>query len=263
MHDEYNALVKNGSWILVPWPASINLVRSIWLFKHKFHIDGTLSHYKARLVANGSSQQLGIDCDETFSLVVKPATIRIVLSLTVSRLFLSQKQHAIELIAQAHMTNCNPSRTPVDTDSKLGLEDISYAVQQICLYMHDPREPHLAALKRLLRYIRGTLDFRFHLYSSTTISLIGYTDSDWVGFPSTRWSTSGGREDIIVKVKRVPVESCEVFLSSVSWVVGVIERAAINEDERLARAINRLFDGLTTAVEEREKYILPPSQHRW
>nr|GEY99574.1 hybrid signal transduction histidine kinase M [Tanacetum cinerariifolium] len=42
---------------------------------HKFHADGTLSRYKARLVANGSSQQLGVDFDETFSLVVKPATI--------------------------------------------------------------------------------------------------------------------------------------------------------------------------------------------
>nr|GEZ48937.1 ribonuclease H-like domain-containing protein [Tanacetum cinerariifolium] len=126
-------------------------------------------------------------------------------------LFLSQKQYAIELLVRAHMTNCNLSRTPVDTDSKLGPEgvpvqdptlyrslaggiqyltftrpNISYAVQQICLYMHDPREPHLAALKRILRYIRGTLDFGFHLYSSTTISLVGYTDADWAGCPSTR-----------------------------------------------------------------------------
>nr|GEZ22705.1 ribonuclease H-like domain-containing protein [Tanacetum cinerariifolium] len=243
MHDEYNVLVKNGTWILVQRPAGINLVRSMWLFKQKFHADGTLSRYKACLVANGSSQQLGIDCDETFSPVVKPATIHIVLSLAVSRkwpihqldvknaflngdlsetvymhqppgfvdpchcdysLFIlrqgSQKKYVIELFARAHMTNCNPSRTLVDTNSKLGPEgvpvqdptlyrslagglqyltftrpDISYAVQQICLYMHDPHEPHLADLKRILRYIRGTLDFRFHLYSSTTISLVGYT----------------------------------------------------------------------------------------
>nr|GEX84057.1 ribonuclease H-like domain-containing protein [Tanacetum cinerariifolium] len=60
MHDEYNALVKNGTWILVPRPAGINLVRSMWLFKHKFLSDGTLSRYKARLVANGSSQQLEV-----------------------------------------------------------------------------------------------------------------------------------------------------------------------------------------------------------
>ncbi|GJY79186.1 ribonuclease H-like domain-containing protein [Tanacetum coccineum] len=61
------------------------MVRSMWLFKHKFHADGTLSRYKARLVVNGSSQQLGVDFDETFCPVVKPATIRTVLSLVVSR----------------------------------------------------------------------------------------------------------------------------------------------------------------------------------
>ncbi|GJU20044.1 uncharacterized mitochondrial protein-like protein [Tanacetum coccineum] len=88
MYDEYNALVKNGTWILVPRPSDVNLVRSMWLFKHKFHADGTLSRYKARLVANGSNQQHGVDFDETFSPVVKPATICTVLSLAVSRQWL-------------------------------------------------------------------------------------------------------------------------------------------------------------------------------
>ncbi|GJX26107.1 ribonuclease H-like domain-containing protein [Tanacetum coccineum] len=74
-----------GTWILVPRPSDVNLVRSMWLFKHKFHADGTLSRYKARLVANGSNQQHGVDFDETFSPVVKPATIRTILSLAVSR----------------------------------------------------------------------------------------------------------------------------------------------------------------------------------
>nr|GEU58157.1 ribonuclease H-like domain-containing protein [Tanacetum cinerariifolium] len=57
----------------------------MWLYKYKYNVDGSLSQYKARLVANGRSQQQGIDCDETFSPVVKPATIRTVLSLVVSR----------------------------------------------------------------------------------------------------------------------------------------------------------------------------------
>ncbi|GKA06177.1 ribonuclease H-like domain-containing protein, partial [Tanacetum coccineum] len=85
MYDEYNALVKNGTWILVPRPTDANLVRSMWLFKNKFHADGTLSRYKARLVANGSSQKLKVDFDKTFSLVVKPTTIHMVFSLDVSR----------------------------------------------------------------------------------------------------------------------------------------------------------------------------------
>nr|GEY37184.1 ribonuclease H-like domain-containing protein [Tanacetum cinerariifolium] len=85
MYDEYNAFVKNGTWLLVPRSVSVNMVCSMWLFKHKFHADGTLSRYKARLVANGSSQQIGVDFDETFSSVVKPAIIRTVLSFVVSR----------------------------------------------------------------------------------------------------------------------------------------------------------------------------------
>ncbi|GKB91299.1 ribonuclease H-like domain-containing protein [Tanacetum coccineum] len=57
----------------------------MWLFRHKYLADNTLSHYKARLVANGSPQIEGIDVDETFSPVVKPGTIRTVLSLATSR----------------------------------------------------------------------------------------------------------------------------------------------------------------------------------
>nr|GFC22343.1 ribonuclease H-like domain-containing protein [Tanacetum cinerariifolium] len=268
-------LIKNGTWILVPKPAGVNMVRSMWLFKHKFHAKGTLSRYKARLVANGSSQQQSIDVDDTFSPVVKPATIRTVLSLAVSRkwpihqldvknaflngnlsetvymhqppgftdpnhvcllqhslyglkqaprawfecfagLFLSQKKYACELLECANMVNCNPLRTHVDTDSKLGPEgvavqdptlycslarglqyltftrpDLSYAVQQICLYMHDPREPYFAALKRILRYVCGSVDFGLQLYASATTSLVGCTDTDWAGCPSTRRSTFG------------------------------------------------------------------------
>ncbi|GJY20784.1 ribonuclease H-like domain-containing protein [Tanacetum coccineum] len=58
MYDEYNALVKNNTWILVPKPPNANVVRSMWLFRHKYHADGSLSRYKARLVAIGRTQQL-------------------------------------------------------------------------------------------------------------------------------------------------------------------------------------------------------------
>ncbi|GKC30312.1 ribonuclease H-like domain-containing protein [Tanacetum coccineum] len=85
MADEYNALISNKTWALVPRQANVNVVHSMWLFRHKFNADGSLSMYKTWLVANGQSQQQGIGCDETFSLVVKPAMICTVLSLTVSR----------------------------------------------------------------------------------------------------------------------------------------------------------------------------------
>jgi hypothetical protein len=69
--------------------------------------------------------------------------------------------------------------------------DISYAVQQICLFMHNPMEAHMHALRRILRYIQGTKHFGLHLYPSSLTSLISYTDDDWGGCPDTRRSTSG------------------------------------------------------------------------
>jgi hypothetical protein len=56
--------------------------------------------------------------------------------------------------------------------------DITYAVQQVCLHMHDPREPHLTALKRLLRYLRGTLDYGILLHRASSADLVVYTDAD-------------------------------------------------------------------------------------
>ncbi|GJW81798.1 ribonuclease H-like domain-containing protein [Tanacetum coccineum] len=356
MVDEYTALISNGTWVLVPRPTNVNIVRSMWLFRHKYNADGFLSRYKARLVANGRSQQQGIDCDETFSPVVKPATIRTVLSLAVTRdwpihqldvknaflhgqlsetvymhqplgfidsshpdyvchlqrslyglkqaprawfqrfasfitrvsfqhsktdtslfvyhqgsniaylllyvddivltasstallqciitvlhgefamtdlgslnyflgisaqrtksgLFLSQSKFAEEILERAHMQHCNPCKTPVDTESKLGSDgdpvsdptlyrslagafqylmftrpDISYAVQQICLYMHDPRDLHFHALKRILRYVCGTIDHGLQLHVSSTSQLTAFTDADWAGCHVTWRSTSG------------------------------------------------------------------------
>ncbi|XP_071687597.1 uncharacterized mitochondrial protein AtMg00810-like [Rutidosis leptorrhynchoides] len=69
--------------------------------------------------------------------------------------------------------------------------DISYAVQQICLHMHDPRDGHMASLKRILRYIQGTLHYVLHLHKSPAHTLISYTDADWAGCPDTRRSTFG------------------------------------------------------------------------
>nr|GEX14790.1 ribonuclease H-like domain-containing protein [Tanacetum cinerariifolium] len=277
MFDEYNALIKNKTWTCVPRSEGANIVRCMWLFRHKFLADGTLSRYKARLVANGSMQVEGVDVDETFSPVVKPGTIRTFLSLAISRhwpvhqldvktaflhgdladtvymhqpsgfrdpkhsnyvcllqrslyglkqaprawfsgllltlllldlllvvvtpLYLFTNKQIIAslhhefsmtdlfalnyFLERAHIVGCNPSRTPVDTESKLG-----DGGTLVCLYVHDPREPHFSALKRILRFVQGTLDYGLQLFSSTTDSLIAYSDGDWAGCPTTRRSTS-------------------------------------------------------------------------
>ena len=69
----------------MPRPPDVNVIRSLWIFAHKEKSDGSFERHKARLVGDGKTQQVGIDCGDTFSLVVKPATIRTVLSLALSK----------------------------------------------------------------------------------------------------------------------------------------------------------------------------------
>nr|GEU41280.1 ribonuclease H-like domain-containing protein [Tanacetum cinerariifolium] len=227
------------------------MVRSMWLFKHKFLADGTLSCYKARLVANDSSQQLGVNFDETFSLVVKSATIHMVLSLVVSRKWpihqldvknaflngdLSETIYMHQPTSFVDASRCDSSLFIYRQGSQVAylllyVDDIiltassTILLKQLidslhhefdmtdlgalnyflgisavpnstslflsqrnstdCLYIHDPREPHAAALKRILRYVQDTLDLGLHLYASSTTPLVGYTDADWAGCPST------------------------------------------------------------------------------
>ncbi|GJW58536.1 ribonuclease H-like domain-containing protein [Tanacetum coccineum] len=109
------------------------------------------------------------------------------------------------------LLNCHSCCTPVDTESKLGVDglmvpdptlyriiagslqsltftrpDLSYAVKLVSLFMHDPQEHHLAAPKRILRYVRATLDYELQLFSASSLSLVGYSDADWAGCPTTR-----------------------------------------------------------------------------
>ncbi|KAJ9545538.1 hypothetical protein OSB04_025245 [Centaurea solstitialis] len=359
MQTEFSALKENDTWDLVPRPVDRPVIRCMWLFRHKFKSDGSLERYKARLVVNGKSQTVGIDCEDTFSPVVKPVTIRTVLSVAVSRLwpihqldvknaflhghlneivymqqppgfvdrqfpnfvcrlkkslyglkqaprawytrfatyilshgfrssvcdnslfiytqgtqmaylllyvddivitassddllqtiirmlsrefamtdlgklhhflgikvthnsnglFLDQSQYAKDIISRASMSSCKPCTTPVDLNAKLSATDgplfhdptlyrslagalqyltftrpdISYAVQQVCLFMHEPHEPHFAFLKRIIRYLQGTLSYGIRIVRSTTISLVAYCDADWGGCPDSRRSTSGYR----------------------------------------------------------------------
>ena len=135
------------------------------------------------------------------------------LGITVSRNpagpFLSQTKYDAEILDKAGMSQCKPALTPVTTSSKLCVDpgspydnptlyrsldealqyltftrpNISYAVQQVCLFMHDPRVEHMTALQRTLRYVQGTLDHGLQLYKSPDSFLLSYTDADWSGCP--------------------------------------------------------------------------------
>ncbi|XP_021307140.1 uncharacterized protein LOC110431818 [Sorghum bicolor] len=117
------------------------------------------------------------------------------------------------------MAECHPTSTPVDTHAKLSATDgvplsekdaseyrslagalqyltltrpdLAYAVQQVCLFMHAPREPHRGLIKRILRFVQGTLSSGLHIGTGSVDKLTAYSDANWAGCPDSRRSTSG------------------------------------------------------------------------
>jgi histone deacetylase 1/2 len=84
MEAEYHALMANNTWSLVPLPPHKKAIGCKWVFRVKENPDGTVNKFKARLVAKGFLQTAGFDFTETFSPVIKPITIRIILTLAVT-----------------------------------------------------------------------------------------------------------------------------------------------------------------------------------
>ncbi|XP_021317812.1 uncharacterized protein LOC110436001 [Sorghum bicolor] len=131
--------------------------------------------------------------------------------------FLSQAQYAEDILQRAGMEHCNAVARPADTKPKpstsngvliddatsyrsiagalqyltLTRPDIAYAVPQVCLHMHAPRDVHQTMLKCILRYIKGTLTLGVQLWAAPTPTITAYSDVDWVGCPDTRRSTLG------------------------------------------------------------------------
>jgi hypothetical protein len=377
MDEEFQALQKQGTWSLVPLPATKNVVGCKLVYKLKHNSDGSKARYKARLVAKGFHQQQGIDFDKTFSPVIKPPTVRLILSLAVSlqwplrqldvkntflhgtlkeevymtqpqgyidsthpnfvcklhksiyglkqaprswfesftsqllhlgftasttdfslfiykhqsviaylllyvddivltsniptyldhlitqlntvfdlkdlgtqhyflglqvsrttdSLYIKQTKYAHDLLKKHNMLNCKPTSSPSCPNTRLSLHDgdplpdphgyksmvgalhyltftrpdISFVVHQVCQYMSATTTTHLAAAKRVLHYIRGTLNHSIE-FTLDPLSLSAYTDADWVGDPDDRRSTSGfliylGSNAITWSAKKKPTVS--------------------------------------------------------
>jgi hypothetical protein len=107
---------------------------------------------------------------------------------TTTGIHLSQHHYFLEILSYAGMRDCHLVLTPIDTKSKLSstvgspvsdpslyrslVGSLQYDVQQVCLHMHDPREPHFCLIKHILGYIKGTLHHSLTLHRSTSHSLV-------------------------------------------------------------------------------------------
>ncbi|KAJ9552510.1 hypothetical protein OSB04_016555 [Centaurea solstitialis] len=348
MQLEFDALMFNRTWELVPRPPATNVVGNKWIFRIKRKSDGTIERYKARLVAKGFNQEEGVDYFDTIRPVIKPTTIRLVLSIAVtnnwplrqvdvnnaflngdlsetvymdqpqgfvasdrstyvcklkkalyglkqaprawfqtlqksliqhgfkpcisdtslfikrhgsdvvyvliyvddliitgsnssfidelvkylnsvfslkdlgdlnyflgievhrssSSLLLSQRRYILDLLERSKMTGAKPIASPAEPGSRLYLggdpmnnpalyrsivgalqyvtitrPEIAYSVNRVCQFMHNPSEHHWTAVKRILRYLKGTLDLGLIFRPSSDSKLVCFTDAGWISDP--------------------------------------------------------------------------------
>ncbi|KAE8701143.1 hypothetical protein F3Y22_tig00110548pilonHSYRG00344 [Hibiscus syriacus] len=133
-------------------------------------------------------------------------------------IFLSQRKYIMELLDKVHMSNATPMPTPMVSSLKLTKEagsplidpneyrslvgsmlyachtrpDIAYNVSKLAQFMHAPCEQHLSAVKRVLRYLNGTLDYGLVLSRNELMfQLVAFADADWAGNMDDRRSISG------------------------------------------------------------------------
>jgi hypothetical protein len=104
MQQEYDALQSNHTWTLCPRPLHHNVIRNKWVFKVKRKADGSVERFKARLVAKGFDQMSGVDYTETFSPVIKPSTIRVILALAVNFDWIIKQLDVSNAFLQGHLT---------------------------------------------------------------------------------------------------------------------------------------------------------------
>jgi histone deacetylase 1/2 len=134
-------------------------------------------------------------------------------------LLLKQERYATEVLQRVNMMDCKAVATPLPSSEKLSLydgeklgpqdstryrsivgalqyltltrPDISFAVNKVCQFLHSPTTVHWLAVKRILRYLKGSLSLGLRICKSTSMLISAFSDADWAGCPDDRRSTGG------------------------------------------------------------------------
>ncbi|KAK9055092.1 hypothetical protein SSX86_026172 [Deinandra increscens subsp. villosa] len=257
------------------------------------------------IVGNNSSmiQEIKTNLDKKFSikdLGILKYFLGIEVARTADGLVLSQRKYILDILVDSGMEGCKPSSFPMEQNLKLGLDeseprvdansyrrligrllylqatrpDVAYSVNVLSQFVADPRRNHLNAANRILRYLKSTPGLGILLPKGGGTDLVAYSDSDWLGCPTTRRSRTGyllllGGAPISWKTKKQSVVSrssaeaeyraMATTVSEILWMrwllqsLGVIQNKAtpLHCDNEAARHIanNPVFHERTKHVE--------------
>ncbi|XP_020225209.1 uncharacterized protein LOC109807090 [Cajanus cajan] len=190
-------------------------------------------------------------------------------------IFMHQSKYTTDVLERFQMLNCNPVSTPVDTGNTLDKSegdqmvdktlyrqmvgslryvcntrpDIAYGVGLVSRYMETPKQSHLLAVKRLLKYVKGTIGYGLmfpNKFSSPNHNMVGYSDADWCGDKADRKSTTG----YVFMLGDAPISWCSRKQSVVALSSCEAEYIAASMGACQALWLETLLEELKTETEE-------------
>ncbi|GJW03813.1 retrovirus-related pol polyprotein from transposon TNT 1-94 [Tanacetum coccineum] len=226
IQEELLQLKRLDVWVLVPALDNIKPLTLKWLFKNKHDEENTVIRNKTRLIVRGYRQEEGIDFEESFALVDRTEAMRIflayaahklssksclqakegtlwdkastegmmILSLVLQTLvnqsprviFINQSNYMLEILKKYGMETCDPIGTPMEIKDKLDLDQNGTLAK--------PTEKHLKEVKRIFRYLWGTVKMGLWYTKDSSFELTRFLDADYAGCRDSFKSTSGGTQ---------------------------------------------------------------------
>nr|GEU50116.1 copia protein [Tanacetum cinerariifolium] len=182
----------------------MTIIETKWVFRNKLDENGIISRNKVRLVAQGYNQQEGIDYNETYALVARLESIRIILAyacalnfklfqMVVNSAFLNGFINEEVYVAQPPglIDFKKPNHVYKLKKALYGLKQAPKACVCLCAHFQEaPKTSHLEAVKRIFRYIKGTTHLGLWYPKGTGIETVVYADSDHAGDYVDRKSTT-------------------------------------------------------------------------
>ncbi|GAA0187376.1 transmembrane signal receptor [Lithospermum erythrorhizon] len=213
MDEEINAMIGTNTWSLVPPDPSMNVVGCRWIFRLKRDSSGRITRRRARLVAKGNHQVEGV------KLVMLMYVVILLLLVTLYQLLIYSLEPSTLVLSReilANMLHCKPALGPVSsstTDSvasdappdptlyrqlvgclqyfTLTRPDLSYVVNRVFQHMHDHTSEHFSMVKRILCYVKATIDLGLLITPSSQLTIQAFSDADWAMSSSDFRSTGG------------------------------------------------------------------------
>eukprot|EP00253_Pinus_taeda_P027009 PITA_27009 len=276
MNEEYESIMKNDIWDVVPRPQDKSVVTSKWLYKIKHGADGSAKKYKAHFVARGFSQKEGVDYDEIFALVARYTTIR-------------------SIIAPATSQGWNLHQMDVKTAFMHGLIKEEVYVEQLKGFEIHDRESHVCKLKKALYGLKQAPQAWYERIDNYLMKL-GFTRSEadsnlyfkveddkpliLVLYVDDLFLT--GADPLILKCKRelasefemkdlelmhyflgleVSQKPGEIFLSQGKYVTKILERFGMVDYKPVTASMELNFKKL--CVNTLSQYMVEPHHSHW